>query len=130
MKKAFLSTISLAVLIVFGFIVVGVVANSVVTVQNTGSLATSAHVAGPIQVPFEFVPAAVSYDISQPDYEWLEVSDSNDEQLSDNELVDNVGSAEIDIGFYFPFFAGIYRQVPLACAGRGQFQADFAVGQV
>ncbi len=128
MKKVFLSLISLTILIIFGFIVVGVVANPVIPAQNTGSLTISADVVEPIQVPFEFVPEAVSYDVSQPDYEWLEVSDSKDEQLSDNELVDNVGSAEIDIGFYFPFFAGIYHQMRLSDNGYIYFGGAAADG--
>jgi hypothetical protein len=130
MKKVFVSIIvPLIVLTTFGLIVVGVIANPTDSGPNTEALIAPVNVNEEVQAPlFVFDPEAVNYEISQPDYEWLELSDSSDEQITVDEIVDNVGSAEIDLGFYFPFFTEIYRQVRLSDNGYIYFGGEEAEG--
>lgn len=116
LKKISSITLLSVVLVVSCLAVVAVIAGPDDLAQRARGLAQG--------IPFTFDPGKVSYEISQPDYGWIDVSATRDEQITDAESVDNVGSTEIDIGFYFPFFEGIYRWVRLSDNGYLYFGGD------
>jgi hypothetical protein len=133
MKKFFLSISTLVTLTIFGglvFIIVskpaGPASNAAAPAVSAGSVPASA----PAQAPlFSFDPAAISYEVSHPNYEWIDISASSDEQIIAKDFEDNVGSAAIDIGFYFPFFKNIYSQVRLSDNGYVYFDGDETTGR-
>jgi hypothetical protein len=73
---------------------------------------------------FIFTPEEVVYEVSQPTYSWIDISASSDEQIAEGDPADNLGSAAIEIGFYFPFFEEIYRQVRVSDNGYLYFGGD------
>ncbi len=132
MKKIFLSILTLVVLIVFGGMVFVVIARPAGLAQSTeGPVVSVDHSAAlqPAQAPpFIFDPEAVSYEISEPDYGWLDISTGSDEQIIPADFEDDLGSAAIDMGFYFPFFGQIYGQVRLSDNGYLYFDGDETTG--
>ena len=132
MRKIFLSISALTILVIFGAV-------TFVIIAGPGSLARHPEISAasavsnvamnePGPAPFTFDPAAVSYEVSQPDYAWIDISSNSDEQIQPSDFEDNVGSAAIDIGFYFPFFENIYHQLRLSDNGYLYFAGEAADG--
>ncbi len=135
MKKNFLSAIlTLVMLAMFGLITFVFIARPAGFAQNAETQATFANSVSASRLalspPFVFDPQAVNYEISQPNYEWIDISAGSDEQIqiTASEFEDNVGSAAIEIGFYFPFFSQIYRQLSLSDNGYIYFGGDETTG--
>jgi hypothetical protein len=133
MKKFFLSISTLATLIIFGGLVFTIISRPTAPAPNTAAPAISASsvpASAPAQTsPFNFDPTAINYEVSHPNYEWIDISTSSDEQIIAADFEDNVGSAAIDIGFYFPFFNNIYSQVRLSDNGYIYFDGDETTGR-
>ncbi|MBN1994205.1 MAG: hypothetical protein JW953_16025 [Anaerolineae bacterium] len=123
MKKVFLSSLTLTTLVLFGLVAFIVIARPGLGQSN--NLAAVADVSQPVvAVSFDFDPQLVDYQVSQPDYAWIDLSDSSDEQIKPADFEDNVGSAAIDLGFYFPFFDHVYRQVRVSDNGYLYFGGE------
>jgi hypothetical protein len=133
MKKFFLSVSTLVTLIIFGGLVFIIISKPAGLAQNTSAPAVSAGsvpASESVQAPlFSFDPGTISYEVSHPNYEWIDISASSDEQIIADDFEDNVGSAAIDIGFYFPFFNNIYSQVRLSDNGYIYFDGDETTGR-
>ncbi len=132
MKKILFSMLtSLMILLMFGIAVFVVFAGpSGITQPTTASQLPEADDGLQLNETSlnSFNPDEVSYEISQPEYAWIDVSSESDEQIAPSDFEDNVGSAAIDIGFYFPFFDQIYNQVHVSDNGYIYFDGDEASG--
>ncbi len=125
MKKIIPASLSLVVLVIFGMVVITALPGR----SPTFSLAEAELAPAVGSASFVFDPEAVSYEISQPDYTWIDISAASDEQITVPEPVDNVGSVAFDIGFYFPFFDRIYRQVRVSDNGYLYFDGQETDGR-
>lgn len=118
MKKTLLSTItSLFVLVAFSFLVFLIFSRPAGLAQvETGA------------PPPAFEAAAVTYEVTRPDYDWIDISGAYDEQIVAADFEDNLGSRAFELGFYFPFFDNVYAELRYSDNGYVYFGGDETTG--